>query len=785
MDKLKLNKIHFGFMLTNGKHETKAVTKELFERVIDEEYVADTVKRVGELVREGLPSAEIRSVKDRLPVFIFMAQCTEGGACPLKDNAKHTGLCMHDFDHLNRDIKEFFETRVLPAKEDTGLLLAYITPSGNGLRLVTRLNAGESILACQKRIANFFGLKNDDNCKDISRLSYAVPRANILYLDDAIFDLDEPECEYPSNEDALYLPQATQALVPAQTQAMMTVECENVAEETYYRNEIKMSRIIEELIKRIVDEGVLKEGDRNATLFRVACELRPITNCNFDFTYRMLRYYFVNSGLSDAEIRKTVASAMGRTGSYSKSLSPTMNGVIENLKAEFGIVHIDDIPPMPELPKVMQSILNLFPQVLHQAVFFACLPLLGFLATRVRFFYKNNQERSLSFSTHLMAPPASNKSLIKHLKKILLGAVMEKERIMREEENAEKKSRREQGNGSKSKKVYNEHPIRILGGNTTGATLFKRLNEAKFWHLLVFTEELSHLMLALKKNCQEFKQAMLSAFANEDYSKETAGDASDNFDGPVFINSLTAGTNGTTMNFYKNREDGLITRTIFVTLPDNLGEDMAVFGTPNGINRNAIEKMINNLTAEQGKNGEPVHYSFNKLDVAFEEWLKESKETYFRDMDESWRRLAFRSAEIGYRVGVLMWLISGKPFGINSKSEETREPIQKIIDIAIWAANYVRAMQYRVFGMSMQEQIDQVEVSMTGAKRNGHNTELFEDLGDTFSLQDLMFARQKNNLSCSTDSAYKTVSLWMKVGMIVNDISNRVYVKTEKYRSVS
>lgn len=780
------NFIHFGLMANHEKHETKAVTKELFEAVIDDKSVAESVMRVSELVKSGRPAEEIRAAKDRLPAFIFMAQCTDGGARPLNENAKHTGLCMHDFDHLNYDIKEFFATRVLPAKEDIGLLLAYVTPSGTGLRLVTRLMAGESINACQMRIANFFGLKKDDQCKNISRLSYAVHRDYVLFVDDAIFCLEEPTCEFAGNDGAaLTLPQGSTTLVASQPQALVLSDCVNYADETYYKNEIKMSRIIEELIKRIADEGILKVGDRNGTLFRVACELRPISGRNFDFTYRMLRFYFINSGLTDAEIRKTIASAMGRTGSYSKTPSPTMTGIIEDLKAEYGIVHIDDITPMPELPKVMMSILALFPESLREAVFFACLPLLGFLATRVRFNYMNNQERSLSFSTHLMAPPASNKSLIKNLKSLLLKAVVEKENEMREAENAEKKARREQGNGSKTKKVYNEHPIRILGGNTTGATLFKRLKEARFLHLLVFTEELSHLMLALKKNCQEFKQAMLSAFANEEYSKETAGDASDNFAGPVYINSLTAGTNGTTMNFYKNTEDGLITRTIFVTLPDNLGEDMAVFGTPNGNDRNAIERVIRNLSAEQGKNGETVHYSFHKLDVAFAEWLQESKETYFRDMDESWRRLAFRSAEIGYRVGVLMWLVSGKPQGINSQSEETRDVIQKIIDVAIWAANYVRAMQYRVFGMSMQEQIEQVEVPTTGAKRSGQSSELFEDLGDTFSLQDLIFARQKNNLSCSVDSAYKTVSLWMKVGMIVNDISNRVYVKTENYRSAS
>ena len=94
-----------------------------------------------------------------------------------------TDLLMLDFDHVG-DARALFDSITRGASEhglDLGrcLGLAHVPPSGDGLRLVVSRDKGKSIAECQYRWAREvlpglgIGVKCDDVCKDISRLSFA------------------------------------------------------------------------------------------------------------------------------------------------------------------------------------------------------------------------------------------------------------------------------------------------------------------------------------------------------------------------------------------------------------------------------------------------------------------------------------------------------------------------------------------------------------------------------------------------------------------------------------
>ena len=133
--------------------------------------------------------------KRKLPAFIFMSEVMpnegpdgKGEKLPLdrwrKQHAcRLNGLVMVDFDHVEN-----------PKERFTEFIRAHVTPSGRGLRLVCRADVEVgNLFDNAQRVATAFGLPLDDQCKDASRLSFAVTKDDLLYINEKIFDYDNKE----------------------------------------------------------------------------------------------------------------------------------------------------------------------------------------------------------------------------------------------------------------------------------------------------------------------------------------------------------------------------------------------------------------------------------------------------------------------------------------------------------------------------------------------------------------------------------------------------------------
>ena len=94
------------------------------------------------------------------------------------------------------------------------LLLSHVTPSGHGLRLVLRIDdslrdesPADAIIRMQQLVREWFisVLGKDPGidlaCKDLARISFAVPDSYILYLDDKLFD--QPDAGRKFSDDYL------------------------------------------------------------------------------------------------------------------------------------------------------------------------------------------------------------------------------------------------------------------------------------------------------------------------------------------------------------------------------------------------------------------------------------------------------------------------------------------------------------------------------------------------------------------------------------------------------
>lgn len=173
----------------NFKANVQQCTREQFNAVLDSAEVAaicqvitdDLQKcKAGELSQEEFDALKSKQKKS-LPVFTFHA--TFSGGRRKNEDAIPSGLSIYDLDHLPNPQQKWSE--IEPRKEELGILLAHITPSAEGLRLVFRMPQGKDLAQSQAWMAEQLGDAQYDSCvKDYARCSFAVPRHYVLYLDE-------------------------------------------------------------------------------------------------------------------------------------------------------------------------------------------------------------------------------------------------------------------------------------------------------------------------------------------------------------------------------------------------------------------------------------------------------------------------------------------------------------------------------------------------------------------------------------------------------------------------
>ena len=150
-----------------------------------------------------LPALTYMGVLDEAKYKQYLRKCEEQGGKPLGSRRaefmRPTGLLMLDYDHQDphKVYDALMNFLVCTASWNADkLALAHITPSGDGLRLVLKRAKGKTIEQEQhewhEHIAEFYegDLKFDGVCKDISRLSFAPMKSEILYYN--------PSCSLPS-----------------------------------------------------------------------------------------------------------------------------------------------------------------------------------------------------------------------------------------------------------------------------------------------------------------------------------------------------------------------------------------------------------------------------------------------------------------------------------------------------------------------------------------------------------------------------------------------------------
>lgn len=715
-------------------------TEDIWNEIIDRPAVKNICDQIAAL-DPAAPDFNDRkqALKRRLPIIIPHARAFVNNKRVSAD-AIPSGLAMLDVDHVDNP-REWFEAIDKQLLSDNKIYLVAITASGHGIRIIGERLERESIEAAQLRMATALNITEYDAVtKDLARASYVVPRDYILWIYAAGLFSEE---DRPDLREIIVplVGKELPALPPHQEVSSIASELDSDtgAAGLSYRG-IPYADIVQQLMLSIGAADGAEQGERNTVYFTLANYMRYICDFNVDLLLQVLPTF----GLSEPERRQVIASAIGRPR---KGYLPTvLQSAIAICERECSA--LGGIPPMakstdlalPELPRLLKLVCRRLPEDYRPAMVIASLPILGTLATRIRFEYLDRQEQSLSFFSCITAPAASGKSFIRKPLDLLLTPINEQDAIEREKEQAYKDKLR----ASKNSKNQPEDPHACPRNNGVAisiAKLLQLLTYAEGKHLIGIGEEMDTLVKSERAGVWSQKSDIYRlAFDNAEYGQAYMSDASFNAHIKVYYNLLLTGTPNSMKRFFKDLENGLATRVCFAQLPDTSFTEIPVFAPYTEAERAEIIRWARQLDAEQGTIVCP------QLSQTIANWLEAKRQQAIDADSHAMDTLRRRAGVIGFRAGMLCYLLENRKF------------TKTVGQFAEWVAEYVFRNQMELWG-------DQLEQELTGALdifsgERGSATSLLELLPAEFSNADLIKLRARKGQSVKGSAISMVLNRW-------------------------
>lgn len=736
-------------------------TEDIWNEIIDRPAVKNICDQIAALDPEA-PDFNDRkqALKRRLPIIIPHARAFVNNKRVSAD-AIPSGLAMLDVDHVdnprdwwNNIISSFSAKSASPLSDELvasslrrhGIVLVAITASGHGIRIIGERLERESIEAAQLRMATALNITEYDAVtKDLARASYVVPRDYILWIYAAglFSEEDRPDLrELPALP-----PHVDPSSVSPESNSGTSLPFREESEvgSLSYRG-IPYADIVQQLMLSIGAADGAEQGERNTVYFTLANYMRYICDFNVDLLLQVLPTF----GLSEPERRQVIASAIGRPR---KGYLPTvLQSAIAICERECSA--LGGIPPMakstdlalPELPRLLKLVCRRLPEDYRPAMVIASLPILGTLATRIRFEYLDRQEQSLSFFSCITAPAASGKSFIRKPLDLLLTPINEQDAIEREKEQAYKDKLR----ASKNSKNQPEDPHACPRNNGVAisiAKLLQLLTYAEGKHLIGIGEEMDTLVKSERAGVWSQKSDIYRlAFDNAEYGQAYMSDASFNAHIKVYYNLLLTGTPNSMKRFFKDLENGLATRVCFAQLPDTSFTEIPVFAPYTEAERAEIIRWARQLDAEQGTIVCP------QLSQTIANWLEAKRQQAIDADSHAMDTLRRRAGVIGFRAGMLCYLLENRKF------------TKTVGQFAEWVAEYVFRNQMELWG-------DQLEQELTGALEvlsgeRGSAASLLALLPAEFTTADLIKLRARKGQSVKGSAISMVLNRWRGNGKI-------------------
>lgn len=748
-------------MVENVGGKADVVTREKFEEVLDRPQVAELCRRVteqgslaagckDEQLRDGM-LRKVSELKRSLPAFCWHATFRDGKRKNFA--AIPSGLVMIDVDHV--ESPELLFAKVKERAFELGLVAAHVTPSGFGLRLVFVKPDGMLIEEAQRWLTSQLKLDGvDECCKDLARLSFAVPRGYWLYVNyDVLFGDATPK-------------------VTVQAQSLQDVAEESVASDEAdghspmtYENDYKglPYKVIVECLETLYG-GKPVHGNRNTQIFSMACMLRYICNDDAEWIAQILPTY----GEAESKWRSSIKSACSRNQSQAMpamllqaiDLAKVKVSQGANLSVKSTNVFDNNEPPkMPQkLPKLIRHLVKNVPEVCRESVANAVFPSLATHLSDVHFKLIDGTDKEATFMCVTMARQSSGKASINKPIEYIMADIKERDDINRRREQEWKDSLGTKGANKEKPKRPDDLCVQMLVTDMTNAAFVQRLKDANGKYIYTNLEEMALLSQLQTNGVKDIGKIICLCFDNGIYGQERVGVQSVTALLPMRWNWNASSTVEKGLEFFRNRLiDGTLSRVNFCTIVNDETKEF-VYGEYDSQFATELKPYITNLNLCKGEVSCP-----KALEMA-KRLQKKCQEIANQTEDIIYQEFAYRAVTIAYMKGIVLYIANDMTW-----DKTIEEFCEWSLFYDLWCKNYF-------FGQEIKEARD---ASKSRKKKTGR-VNLLESLPDVFSVADAQEMRKRADKD--VEGTKNMLRVWVHRGYIVFNEEKEMYEKSEKYK---
>ena len=762
-------------------------TTELLREAITSPAVADICARImdalesrrrGELSADDFETVK-RQLKAGLPIITPHATFRNGRR--VNADATPSGLSMYDKDHI-ADPEGYWNSKrqLLQLKTDTTaattdpaappsvldrILMAHITPSGEGLRLIFAIPDGMDLTTAQRWMAAQLEDSEYDTCvKDLARPSFLVPRQYILYINEEEL-LRDRTTEYlatmaDGKADDTSTAKATTADASTDTAKATTADADTGRHFPDTYENIPYATLTEKLVELL--GGQPEHGSRNTFLFSLACYLRYV--CDDDPAW--IKHVIPTFGEATDRAYATVDSACNRKQPHrmpvivSKAIDLCRKEAARGRSADYDAADYGDtanpssffydIHQMPQkLPRLIRLLTSKSPAQYRPAVAQAVFPPLATHLCNTRFRYIDNVEHEATMMSILCAPTGSGKECITEPINRIMADIRQRDEVQRQRERQWKDECSRKGSNKDRRERPEGLVIQEVNIDMTNPAFVLRMKEAEQHFLYAKVNELN-LFDTLKGKTNQHFRIMELAFDLGTYGQDRVGLQSVTETVHVRFNWNACCTPKKCRDYFRRVvTDGPVSRIAFATIEQQpCGAEIPVYGTYDAAFDEELRPYIDNLVKARGLVDCPQALKLART------LMEENAEFSRLSQNRVFENLSYRANVIAYLKACVLYVANGMKWE------------KQIEDFVRWSERYDLWCKLRLFGQMIYD-ADAEDDKQTRTAPYGPKN-LLTLLPDEFTLEDYIKVRREQGFDDDgVKPAKNAVNQWVHRGYVV------------------
>ena len=695
-----------------------------------------------------------------------------------------------DIDHIAPEQMPAVKERILSKKDELGLLMLEKSARGEGYHLVFKRHTEMTQVENLQWASDLLGVKFDEGAKDITRVFFTTTAAELLYLEDGLFENEKLRYEnenninsqnqknYGNNNETAPTKEERGAYFPLRSK---------YADYTYHGH--KMVDIID---RYIAVNGEPEVGERHNFYNKMVADFRNICGNSPDVLLDLLPRYDGDDDAAyagyasqcqsicrknnNARLPREFYFFLVKNGFYKKGNDLELEGEDENEEGVNVPVNVS-VEAMPPAPPVIRELISIAPEDFVIPAINSLLPILGTLTSYVRTEDKSNAKTlSTSFFSIIYAPPSSGKSFVERYINLLLRDLFKRDEINDAKDAIYARAQQKKSANDRSEAVP-QTSIRIMEAKNSEAEFLEKQRNNKGHHMFTYCSEIDQWRKGIRAAGGNKDDMVRIAWDNGKYGQNFK--SSNTFKGKVALywNVLIAGTSDQLMAYFKNVTNGLVTRCSFAEIENQQFQSkIPQWGKLSQKDMKVIDAFIEKCDAktyqeplnynpedcysvsdEDYDKEVPWHFSFKPFEQVSIDWIMKTVEKFNDaqcnrariDSDEARDTFRRRVAERGKRLALLCTQLYQK-----TMTKQDKELCKKWI--AWWMEQDIENI-LKPFG---KKYIEAMQESTTSSYRG---KTILERMPDEFSASEVQRVAQ---ILGYNSKATLIIHRWIEAGVV-------------------